>query len=80
MTVKDLKAKYGGRAEQAINRAVRAEITGGARVLEELEYWSGQINLHGETGHAETAYIAFAEIAEEMKNEVARRYGMKAND
>lgn len=77
MTVRDLKAKYGGNTKMAINRAVRTEIPGGDRVLDELEYWSGQVNQHGETGHAYTAYIAFVEIAEEMRDEIARRYGMQ---
>lgn len=77
MTARDLKARYGGNTKMAINRAVRAEIPGGARVLDELEYWSSQVNLHSETGHAETAFLAFSEIANEMKNEIARRYGMQ---
>lgn len=80
MSAKDVRTKYGGNTKMAIRRAIRAELTGGSRVLDELEYWSSQVNQHGQTSHAQTAYNAFCDIREEMVDAIRQTYTVGTAD
>ena len=68
MSTKDLKDKYGeGKTRGIINRAIRAEIPGGAKLLDLMDELSGR----------ETFITrALVAIRDEMDKEIRRRYGM----
>lgn len=79
MPLKDLKEKYGrqGKARQAINRAIRAELPGGHAALDAVEKWHGACHNRGwvEGVHLR-AYVDLLEIVDAMEDEIRRRYEM----
>jgi hypothetical protein len=81
--LRELRAAHGGSSSrQAINRAIRAEIPAGALVLDRLQDWHRICDRlgWGHPGEDEplqvTAYRHLLEIADEMEDEIRRRYGM----
>jgi hypothetical protein len=83
MPSRELKATYGnnGGTAGAIQRAIRAEIAGGAPVLDLLELMH-QIVTRQPPAPADTRALAQAvhnrlnQTADEMAAEIRRRYGM----
>lgn len=73
MATKDLKDKYGeGNTRTVINRAIRAEILGGERIIE-LRTW-----LHPRPDSREKlrAVQELDAVILDFENEIRRRYGM----
>lgn len=84
MPIRDLREKYGsGKARELVNRAIRAEIPGGAAVLDRLARWRHGLRELVEAGeatpHEEADYRAAVEERDRMADEIARRYGLKTN-
>lgn len=85
MPLKELRSAYGktgGDPRQAINRAIRAELTGGAGILDllpivrhmaQVEGWK---DAKGEPSPAAMIYERVAAIADELETEIRRRYEM----
>lgn len=77
MATKDLKDKYGeGNTRSIINRAIRAEILGGGKLLD-LRTW-----LHPRPESREKGHVVqvLDQILFDFENEIRRRYGMNELD
>jgi len=81
--MRDLREKYGakGKARQAINAAIRAELPGGEETLDALELFHkivlrvGELEADDKTPTiAQVAHDRLAEIADAMEDEIRRRY------
>lgn len=77
---RELRDKYGGRNDEAIRRAIRAEIDGGEWCLDALRlaHQLASRYIPGTDRHrdAQTALDALRRIADHMEEDVRRRYGM----
>jgi hypothetical protein len=85
MATQDLRKKYGnGKQQQVINAAIRAEIPGGAEVLDlmELTHHAGQRlgwrEADGRPSILQVIHDRLRVAAEAMESEIRRRYGMPA--
>jgi hypothetical protein len=88
MSLRDLRARYGktsGSAREAVNRAIRAELPGGAETLDALELFHKIVQRVGDTEPgsgrptvAQVAHDRLSTIADAMEEEIRRRYGMPA--
>jgi len=81
--LRELRERHGGSTSaQAINRAIRAEIPGGAKVLEALELWHHICRRRGWPAHGQPepehvrAYRDLLGIAQAMEDDVRARWGM----
>jgi hypothetical protein len=84
--LRELRARYGktsGSAREAVNRAIRAELPGGAETLDAIELFYKIVQRLGgyeADGHtptvAQVARDRLAAIAIAMEVEIRRRYGM----
>lgn len=76
----ELRAKYGGRLDEALDRAIRAEIDGGHECLTAMtETHLLAKRLAFGTRRKEDAEIALSalrRLANDMEDEIRRRYGM----
>jgi hypothetical protein len=76
----EVRAKYGGRLDEALRRAIRAEIDGGDACLDAMTAaHSLARNFRFGTPQKEDAEIALSalrRIANRMEDEVRRRYNM----
>jgi hypothetical protein len=89
MGTRELKARYGtnGGTAAALNRAIRAEIPGGAETLDALELAhqivsrTGELESDGRTPTiAQVFHDRLSAIANAMDAEVRRRYTMPPMD
>lgn len=77
-----IRAKYGGKTREAINRAIRAELLGGDACLDamglahQLARKLSRDNLPG-AADAQTALDALRRVANAMTDEVCQRYRLK---
>lgn len=83
----DLKLKYGKnlKTHEAINRAIRAEIAGGASALDAAGFLRKLRNRLRELDLPEARDVAAAEnligeVIQAFSDEIARRYGMTLRD
>jgi hypothetical protein len=83
MGEKELREKYGGKLAKAINRAIRAEVTGGNEALNKLTQLAGPA-LHShwkdpqgkETPEATAYFKHKREVVDRMEAEVRKRWGV----
>ncbi len=89
MATRDLREKYGsaGSARLIINRAIRAELPGGAEALDAAELFHQIVCRHGmyEPGTrtptvAQVAHDRLAAILNAMEAEIRRRYKIPQNE
>jgi hypothetical protein len=81
MGEKELREKYGGKLDKAINRAIRAEIPGGNEALDELTVLAGAARQSGwkkkngkPTPEAETYFKHQADVIEVMTAQVKKKW------
>lgn len=79
MTIRDIQNKYGGNGEQALRRAIRAELVCGNEVLDTLErvhYIHDQLTHRGLAGQTESreALDAMTRLRDLMRELVKARY------
>ena len=83
MGEKELREKYGGKLAKAINRAIRAEVTGGNEALNKLTQLAGPA-LHShwkdrmgqDTPEAAAYFKHKREVVDRMEAEVRKRWGV----
>lgn len=87
MPIKELRAKYGPelKAQRAVNRAIRAEIPGGAECLDAVGAAFRLKKALRELGHpdlaeANRACAILDGIAAGMADEIARRYNLATSE
>ena len=80
VSARELREKYGGRTNEATNRAIRAEIDGGNDCLEALHRLHRLVKRYrvGSAHHTlvQQALDNIREIAESMTVEIRRRYSV----
>src|SRR5688572_8485462 len=83
MGERELREKYGGHLDKAINRAIRAEIPGGNEALEQLTKLASAArhsHWHDKAGRPTpeaTAYFKHKQdIVDRMADDVRRRWGV----
>lgn len=78
-----LRTKYGGRLDEAINRAIRAECPGGNEALDTMTLIKQMLDRHGWTGPdgkptpLSMAFRRVREIVEAMDEAVCHTYGVE---
>ena len=83
MGERELRAKYGGKLDKAINRAIRAELPGGNEALDKLTQLAGAArhshwkDRAGRPTAEATAYFRHQrEVVEPMEAQVRRKWGI----
>ena len=78
-----IREKYGGKLPKAINRAIRAEISGGNEALDKLTLLAGAARHSGwkdKAGHDTPEALAYykhqREVIDKMTAEVRKRWGL----
>ena len=83
MGEREIREKYGGKLPKAINRAIRAECTGGNEALDMLtnlagaakqSHWKDKKGLP--TPEAEAYYKHMANVVEKMGAQIRRKWGL----
>lgn len=76
MGIMDLRRKYGenGKSQVVLNRAVRAEIPGGQRILALMDYL---YTIKGESKNLNDIYNELQKVKSEMLSSIARKYDLK---
>jgi predicted phage tail protein len=83
MGEKEIREKYGGKLAKAINRAIRAEVTGGNEALDKLTQLAGPA-LHShwkdrtgkDTVEAAAYFKHKREVVDRMESEIRKRWGI----
>ncbi|MDR1385275.1 MAG: hypothetical protein LBJ67_15715 [Planctomycetaceae bacterium] len=78
MSINDLRKVYGKnkKAGQSVNAAVRAEIPGGAEILE-TTHWMQKHLLQSSNDEIQFVYEKLISASEKMKCSIARKYHLK---
>ena len=83
MGEKELREKYGGKLDKAINRAIRAECEGGGDALDLLAKLSGPAAYSGwtkgsgaETDEAKAYHKHLRNVVQPMEADVRKRWGL----
>ncbi|MDR1491444.1 MAG: hypothetical protein LBT05_01790 [Planctomycetaceae bacterium] len=79
MSINDLRKVYGGnkKASQAVNAAVRAEIPGGAEILEATHWMRKHFPNISDDAEMDFVYKKLVSAAEKMKRSIAKKYQLK---
>lgn len=87
MGEREIREKYGGKLAKAINRAIRAEITGGNEALDTLTKLAGAARHSGwtdpagqDTPEAAAYYRHRREVVERMETVIRKRWGVPPPD
>src|SRR6476620_10985968 len=83
MGERELRAKYGGKLPKAINRAIRAELSGGNEALDTLTALAGPAMQSGwkeRNGNPTEPAVAYFKhkrtVVDKMEAEIRRKYGI----
>ncbi len=83
MGEKELREKYGGKLAKAINRAIRAELSGGNEALDQLTNLAGAArhsHWHDKAGRPTPEAAAYykhkRDVVDRMEAEVRRKWGV----
>lgn len=86
MGEREIRDKFGGKLDKALNRAIRAEVTGGNEALDKLTLLAGAARHSGwttpdgkETAEAAAYFKHQKDVLGRMEAEVRRRWGVPRN-